>query len=306
MKAIQYTSFGDSSVLELTQKNKPSCGENDILIKVLATTVNPFDIKVRSGAMQKIVPVELPYVPGSDVAGLVEEVGVKVQRLKVGDAVIANTFGGSYAEYVSVHQDRVALKAKTLDMNGAVSLVVPVTTSYAVLIEKANLRAGQKTLIHGAAGGVGSCMLQMAKSLGAYVIGTASGKGVDLVKTLGADEVIDYKNQDFTQLVKDMDVVVDLVGKDTQVRSFGVLKKGGQLVSTVMPLSQELAQQHDVQVQFISATAHYTKLDFGNTLIEQGKIKAQVARVMKLEEAAEAQDLISDGGVNGKIVLEIN
>lgn len=306
MKAIQYTSFGDSSVLELTQKNKPECGENEVLIKVLATTVNPFDIKVRSGSMQKIVPVALPFVPGSDVAGLVEEIGTKVQRLKVGDAVIANTFGGSYAEYVSVHEDRVALKPKTLDMNGAVSLVVPVMTSYSVLIEKAHLKAGQKILVHGAAGGVGSCMLQMAKSLGAYVTGTASGKGVELIKTLGADEVIDYKTQDFTQHVKDMDVVVDLVGKDTQIKSFGVLKKGGQLISTVMPPSQELAQKHGIKAEFVSANAHYTKLEFGNTLIEQGKIKSQVARVMKLEQAALAQDLISDGGVNGKIVLEIN
>jgi NADPH:quinone reductase-like Zn-dependent oxidoreductase len=148
-------------------------------------------------------------------------------------------------------------------------------------------------------------MLQMAKALGAYVLGTASGKGVELIKTLGADEVIDYKNQDFTQLVKDMDVVVDLVGKDPQVKSFDVLKKGGRLVSTVMPPSQELAQKHEVQAEFVSATAHYTKLDFGNTLIEQNKIKAHVAQVMKLEQAAKAQDMISGGGINGKIVLEI-
>jgi len=306
MKAIQYTSFGDSSVLKLVQIEKPGFGENEVLIKITATTVNPLDIKIRTGSMQKVMPVQLPFIPGGDVSGTVEGVGKNVSRVKIGDKVFANNFGGTYTEYISIHEERVSIKPMGISDNEAVALVVPLITSYTVLIEKAKIRSGQKILIHGAAGGVGSIMVQMAKALGAYVIGTASGKGVADAKQLGADEVVDYKTQDFTQLVKNVDIVADLVGKDTQVKSFDVLKKGGQLISTVMPPSQELAEKFGVTALFVSSNASYKKLDFGKELVEAGKIKAQIAKTMKLEQAAEAQDLIANAGVNGKIVLEIN
>ncbi|MDB5087695.1 MAG: quinone reductase [Mucilaginibacter sp.] len=306
MKVIQFETYGDSGVLQLKQADKPQAGENEILIKVAATTVNPFDMKVRSGSMQKMIPLNLPWIPGSDAAGTIEAVGSGVSRLKVGDKVFATTFGGTYAEYVVVKEEQAALIPKNVSLPEAAALSIPIVTSYTFLVQGGELKNGQRILIHGAAGGVGGIMVQMAKALGAYVIGTASGEGLDLIRSFGADEVIDHKKQDFTKLVKDADLVIDLVGGETQAKSFTVVKKGGKLLSAVMPPSQELAQQYGITAQFISSEASYKKLEFGAKLVEEGKIKIKIARTLKLEDAAEAQDLLSAGGVNGKIVLVVD
>jgi len=306
MKAIQYTAFGDSSVLKFNEVSKPVPGDDEVLIKLAAITVNPFDIKVRSGSMQKMMPLQLPYIPGSDVSGVIEEVGSKVTRLKVADHVFGTTFGGAYAQYIAIKEAQVAIRPDNTSAAEAAALAVPLVTSYSLLIETAHLQAGQKVLIHGASGSVGSVLLQMAKALGAYVIGTASAEGVNKVKEAGADEVIDYKNEDFTQHVKNVDLVADLVGGETQNKSFRVLKKGGKLISIVMPPSAELAKQFEVTAQFINSTPSFEKLEFGKKLVEQGKITASISKTMKWELAAQAQDLISAGGINGKIVLEIN
>jgi NADPH:quinone reductase-like Zn-dependent oxidoreductase len=305
MKAIQYTAFGDSGVIQLNEVEKSQAKENEILIKIASTTVNPFDMKVRSGAMQKQIPVNLPYTPGSDVAGTVEAVGSGVSRLKVGDKVFASSFGGTYADYVVLKEEQAAVIPNNVSMNEAVALAVPLVTAYSFLVEGGNVKAGQRVLIHGAAGGVGNVMVQMGKTLGAYVIGTASGGGVALAKSLGADEVIDYKTQDFTKIVKDADLVIDMVGGETQAKSFGVIKHGGLLLSAVMPPSEELARQYEVTAKFINSAPSYRKLDFGKKLVEEGKIKTRMAKIMKLEDAAKAQDLVSAGGLNGKVVLEI-
>jgi len=306
MKAIQFASYGDSGVNKLNKVDQPQPKENEILIKVAATTVNPFDMKVRSGAMQKIVPVNLPYTPGSDVAGTVEAIGSGVSRLKVGNKVFGNTFGGTYAEYVVLKEDQAAVIPDDIGFKEAAALAVPLATSYSFLVEGGELKAGQRVLIHGAAGAVGGIMVQMAKALGAYVIGTASGKGLELAKSLGADEVIDYKKQDFTKLVKDVDLVIDLAGGETQVKSFEVVKEGGKLLSAVMPPSEELAHKHHITAKFISSAPSHKKLEFGVKLVEEGKIKIQIVKVLKLEEAAQAQDLVSAGGLNGKVVLVVN
>jgi len=306
MKAIQYAAFGDSGVIQLNQVGQPQPNENEVLIKVAATTVNPFDMKVRSGAMQKIMPVNLPYTPGSDVAGTVEAVGSGVSRLKVGDKVFASTFSQTYAEYVVLKEEQTAIIPNNVSFNEAASLAVPLVTSYSFLVEGGELKAGQRVLIHGASGGVGSIVVQMAKALGAYVIGTTSGDGLALAKSLGADEVIDYKTQDFAQLVKGVDLVIDLVGGETQAKSFGVIKQGGKLLSAVMPPSEELAQQYHITARFISSAPSHKKLEFGAKLVEEGKIKTQIAKVMKLEDAAQAQDLVSAGGLNGKVVLVVS
>jgi NADPH:quinone reductase-like Zn-dependent oxidoreductase len=306
MKAIQFETYGDSGVLQLKEVEKPQPGENEILIKVAATTVNPFDMKIRSGSMQKMVPVNLPFIPGSDAAGTVEAVGSGVSRLKVGDKVYATTFGGTYAEYIVIKEEQSALIPANGSLPEAAALAVPLVTSYSFLVEGGELQEGQRVLIHGAAGGVGGIMVQMAKALGAYVIGTASGEGIELAKSFGADEVIDYKQQDFTYEVKDADLVIDLAGGETLAKSFTVVKKGGKLLSAVMPPSQELAQQYGITAGFISSAASFKKLEFGGKLVEEGKIKIQIAKTMKLEDAAQAQDLLSAGGVNGKVVLVVN
>jgi NADPH:quinone reductase-like Zn-dependent oxidoreductase len=306
MKAIEYTAFGDSSVIQLKTAEQPKPGANEILIKIAATTVNPFDMKVRSGVLQSQIPVILPYTPGSDVGGTVAAIGEGVHRLKVGDKVFATTFGGTYAEYVVLKEEQTAVIPANVSLNEAAALAVPLVTSYSFLVEGGELKAGQRVLIHGAAGGVGGIMVQMAKALGAYVIGTASGEGVALAKSYGADEVIDYKTQDITKLVKDIDLVIDLVGGETQTKSFDVVKEGGKLLSAVMPPSAALAEQHHITAKFISSAPYYKKLEFGGKLVEEGEIKVQIAATFKLEDAAKAQDLLSAGGVNGKVVLVVS
>lgn len=306
MKAIEYNTYGDSAVLQLVHVEKPSPKDGEILIKIAATTVNPFDMKVRSGAMQKMIPMSFPIRPGSDVGGTIEAVGSNVSHLKVGDKVFANSFGGTYAEYVVLKEEQAALIPNNVSLNEAASLAVPLVTSYTFLVMGAEVKPGQRVLIHGAAGGVGNIMVQMAKALGAYVIGTVSGDGVAQAKALGADEVIDYKTQDFTALVKDVDLVIDMAGGETQTKSFKVIKQGGKLLSAVMPPSQELAEQYHVEARFISSDPSYKKLEFGAKLVEEGKIKTRIAKTFKLEDAAKAQDLVSGGGVNGKVVLEVN
>ena len=305
MKAYAYAAFGDSGVIQEREVDMPSPKGSEALVRIAATTVNPIDMKVRSGAMQKIMPVSLPYIPGSDVAGIIEAVGPDVSRLKVGDEVFASTFGGTYAEYVVLKEEKAVAIPVNLSLNEAAALAVPLVTAWTFLVEGAQLQAGQKVLIHGAAGAVGGVMVQMAKALDAYVIGTASGNGLQQASSFGANEVIDYKTGDFTKLVKDADVVIDLVGGETQTKSFEVVKEGGLLLSAVMPPSQDLAQKHHIRAMFISSEPSYKKLEFGKKLVEEGKIKAQIARTMPLADAAKAQDLVSAGGLNGKVVLVV-
>lgn len=306
MKAIQYKAFGHSDVLQLNQTDKPTIKENEVLIKIAAITVNPLEMKIREGYLQQAMPITFPYTPGSDLSGIVEAVGNKVSRIKAGDKIYATNYGGTYAEYISLNEDQVAIIPTNITLNEAAALAIPLTTAYTVLIEPAQLQPGQKVLIHGASGGVGSIMVQMAKAMGAYVIGTTTGAELDRVKALGADQVIDYKTQDFNASVKDVDIVADLVGGETQTKSFEVLKKGGKLISTVMPPSAEQGEKYQVAAQFIMSNPSHKKLDFFKEMIEQGKIKAQISKTMKLEQASEAQDLVSKGGTNGKIVLEID
>jgi NADPH:quinone reductase-like Zn-dependent oxidoreductase len=223
MKAIQFNAYGNSSVLELKQIDKPSYLEDEVLVRIAATTVNPFDMKVRDGKMQKMIPMRFPSVPGSDVAGVVEAKGDKVKELNIGDEVFATTFGGTYAEYIALKEFQVAIKPRNVSWNEAASLAVPLVTTYTLLIETAQMKAGQKILVHGASGAIGSAVVQMAKSLGAYVIGTATGNGVSYLKSIGADEIVDYKTQDFSMLVNDVDLVADLVGGETQAKSFSLV-----------------------------------------------------------------------------------
>ncbi|NOW93594.1 NADP-dependent oxidoreductase [Mucilaginibacter sp. SG564] len=305
MKAIQMTGYGDSSVLKIENIAQPVPATGQVLIKIAATTINPFDMKIRSGAMKQFIPIPIPFVPGTDFSGTVEETGENVTRLKKGDKVFATTFGGTYAEYIVMDEKKVSLIPNNVSLNEAAALAVPLNTAYSVLIEGANLQAGQKVLIHGAAGAVGIALVQMAKALGAYVIGTASAKGKDLIKSLGADEAIDYKTQDFGQLVHDVDLVIDGVGGETQQKSYAVVKKGGKLISIVMPTSNEEAEKYGISAEFINSAPKLEKLAFGKKLVEENKITPHIAKVLNLEAAAEAQDLVTAGGLNGKVILQI-
>ena len=306
MKAIVYTEFGNSDVIKVIETEKPTINDDEVLIKSYAVGVNPADIKYRKGLMQQRLPVTLPYIPGLDVAGIIESVGSNVFRLKVGDKVFGGKHGNTYAEYVSLKENDASIIPSNVSFNQAAALVVPLVTAYSFLIENGAVKKGQRVFIQGITGGTGQVMLQMAKSLGLYVIGTASTNGISLVKSLGADEVFDYKNGDVTNLIKNIDLVIDLVGGETQVNSFKTLKEGGKLFSGAMPPSQDVAKEYNVEAKFISSTYSYKKLDYGTQLVEDGSIKPQHITTLKLQEAAKAQDLLSKGGINGKVVLEIN
>ena len=306
MKAIVYTKFGNSDVIKIIEIEKPIVIEDEILIKSYAVSVNAADIKYRKGLMQQRMPVDLPYIPGLDVAGIVEAVGSNVSRLKIGDRVFGGKHGNTYAEYVTLKESNAAIIPDNISFNEAVSFVVPAVTACSFLLDYGNVSNGQRVLIQGISGGTGQVILQLAKSLELYVIGTSSTSGISRVKFLGADEVIDYKNEDFTKIVNNIDLVIDLVGGDVQINSFKTLKKGGKLLSGSMVPSQELAKQYSVDAKFISSTYSYKKLDFVMKLLEENKIKLQIIKTIPFEHAAKAQDLFSEGGINGKIVLEFN
>ncbi len=307
MKAIQYKAFGKSEVIEVVEIPKPEIkNENDVLIQVMAASVNPLDIKLRNGNMQQIRPINLPFVPGADVAGIVVATGEKVTQFKAGDQVIAVSSIGGYAEYALAKESHVVLKPTSATFEEATSLVVNIGTAQAVLFNEGKLAKGQKVLIQGAAGATGATMVQMAKNGGAYVIATASGQGIALVKSLGADEVIDYKSQDITLLAKDVDLVADCAGGESQNKLFEVLRLGGKLVSIVTPPSTELAEKYQVDARFISSNISANSLTAGLVLVSEGKLRPIVAKTFRLEEAAQAQDFVSAGGVNGKVVLAVS
>jgi NADPH:quinone reductase-like Zn-dependent oxidoreductase len=221
MKAIQYNAFGNSDVITLNEIPTPEIKNgNEILIKVKAASVNPLDIKIRMGFMQQMRPVQLPFTPGLDASGVIEAVGENVTNFKVGDEVITATMANAYAECVVANENFVSLKPTNVSFEEATSLAVNIGTAQSILFEEGKLQQGQKVLIQGAAGAVGATMVQLAKNAGLYVVATASGNGLEFVKSLGADEVIDYKTKDLTTIAKDIDLVADCAGGDSQSKLF--------------------------------------------------------------------------------------
>ena len=304
MKAIQYNAFGNSDVIEVVEIPKPEIkNENEVLIQVKAASVNPLDIKLRSGSMQQVRPINLPFIPGADVAGIIVATGEKVTQFKTGDQVIAVSLTGGYAEYALANESHVALKPTNTSFEEATSLVVNIGTAQSVLFNEGKLAEGQKVLIQGAAGATGATMVQMAKNAGAYVIATASGQGIALVKSLGADEVIDYRSKDLTALVRNVDLVADCAGGESQNKLFEVLRPGGKLFSIATSPSTELAEKYKVDARFIRSNISANSLTAGLDLVREGKLRPIVSKTFRLEEAAQAQDFVSAGGVNGKVVL---
>jgi NADPH:quinone reductase-like Zn-dependent oxidoreductase len=306
MKAIQYKDYGNSDVIEKVDIPVPSIQSgNDVLVQVKAAGVNPIDIKIRMGFMKAVRPVDMPFIPGGEAAGIIAAIGERVSKFKVGDEVIALTKTNAYAEYVTANENSVLLKPKSLSFEEAASIGVNIGTAQSVLFTEGKLEKEQKVLIQGGGGAVGGAMVQMAKAAGAYVIATASGHGVALAKSLGADEVIDYKLYDVASAVKNVDLVADTAGGESQIRLFEILKPGGTLLSIVVPPSQELAEQFKVKAGFVASDISSQTLQNGIELVKSGKFRPVVSRIFKLEEAAQAQDFLSAGGVNGKVVLVV-
>ncbi|MEY2479431.1 MAG: hypothetical protein QOI04_358 [Verrucomicrobiota bacterium] len=306
MKAIVVHEYGGPEVLKLEETARPEPKENEVLVRVIGAGVNPVDSLIRSGKYAKFFGTTLPLVPGYDIAGVVEKTGAKIDKLRVGDAIYAYTmWGGGYAEYALANEGEATLKPAALTYIEAASVPLVALTAWQALIDNAKLSAGQTVLIHGGSGGVGSMAIQIAKARGAKVIATASTSNQDLLKELGADVAIDYTKQKFEEIAKDVDVVLDSVGKDTLARSYGVIKKGGFIATLVAkPDDAELAK-YGIRGASISVKPNATELAEISKLIEAKKIKPIVSQILPLADAVKAQEQAATHHTRGKIVLKI-
>lgn len=306
MKAVRIDEMGGPQVLRFEEMPRPEPGAHEVLVRVHAAGVNPVDWKIREGYLGKIA---LPTVLGSDFSGEIEALGPEVTEFRVGEAVFGSVAdeSGSYAEYALADTSYIIEKPSGLDHVQAAAIPIPAMTAWQALFDTARLRQGQKVLIHAAAGGVGSLAVQFAKWKGAHVIGTASGSNAEFVRSLGADEFIDYRATRFEDSVRDADVVFDTIGGETQERSWNVLKKGGVLVSIVQPPSEKLASAHGVRGVFMREDAKRTdELTQIADLIVSGRVKVHVETILPLREARKAQELSQSGHARGKIVLLAN
>lgn len=309
MKAVRVHNYGGPEVLRFEDAPRPTPGSGELLIRVRAAAVNPIDWKIRAGYLKDYAPMPLPFIPGYDISGVVEAVGPGVTNFKKGDEVYARADAadghGAYAEYAIAKETETALKPKSIDYVHAATIPVAAVTAWRALFDTADLRAGQKILIHGAAGGVGSFAVQLAKWKGAHVYATASANNLEFVRQLGADQAIDYEKTKFEDVVHDADVVLDTIGGETQKRSWQVLKKGGILVSLVGLSSEGEAAKHGVRSAAISAQGGSTVLSELAKLIDAGKLKPIVDVVLPLSEARQAQELNEKGHSRAKIVLKV-
>ncbi len=306
-RVIIQRSIGGSDVLELAEVPLPAPGPGEVLVRVWATGMNPADWKVRVGKVDFFGPP--PYVLGHEFSGTVERLGEGVDRFTEGEEVYGWTVPphGSHADHVVVPEDRIAPKPRTLDHVGAAALPISGFTAYQALITLADVRPGQRVLIHGAAGGVGHLAVQIAKARGAYVIGTASAAKHAYLRELGADELIDYTVADFGAL-RDIDAVLDTISHDYGPRSLGTLKPGGILVDVVgvgVDRTEVTARAAELGVRFVEFFLEPTPAvltDFA-ALIDDHGIRPTISETLPLTEAAKAHELSETGRVRGKIVL---
>jgi len=299
--------YGDENVLTYTDVERPAPKADEVLVKVHAAAVNPVDWKIRGG-LGEMFGLQLPIIPGCEIAGTIEKVGGDVENFKSADTVygyISLQRNGGYAEYAIAKADEIAPKPKRMDFEYAAAVAVGALTARQAIFDTANLQNGQKILITGASGGVGSMAVQLAKAKGAYVIGTASGENEEFVRSLGVDEFIDYTERKFEEIVKDVEVVFDTVGSDTLERSFQTLKKGGFLVTTVEPPSDEKAKQFGISAAMINVLPSAKQLAEVNRLIDAGKLKTHVGTVLPLAEVKKAHRLSESGHARGKIILQV-
>jgi NADPH:quinone reductase-like Zn-dependent oxidoreductase len=306
MKAVVAHEYGAPEVLKFENVPRPEPKENEALVKVIASGVNPADPLTLSGKYAREFGTHLPLIPGYDIAGIVEKTGAKVTRLKVGDAVYGYpTFGGGWAEYVTVTEGEVAAKPKSLSFAEAAAVPMGALTAWQALVDTAHLTAGQTVLIHGGSGGVGIFAVQIAKLRGARVIATASSTNQDLLKQLGVDQPIDYTTTKFEETAPDVDVVLDPVGKDTLARSYGVVKEGGIVMTLVSNLDKAELVKHGIRGAGIAVHPDAKDLAEIAQLIDAGKIKPVVTKVLPLSEAVAAQRQAATHHTRGKIVLQI-
>ena len=332
MKAFVINQYGKKLALQATEMPDPKLGEDDVLVQIHAASVNLLDSKIKNGEFKLILPYRLPFILGNEVAGVVVRVGSRVQRFKPGDEVYARPDKdriGSFAEFIAMNENDVAIKPKDLTMEEAASIPLVGLTAWQALIEKANLKKGQKVFIQAGSGGVGTFAIQLAKHLGATVATTTSTANIDLVKGLGADIVIDYKKDDFETVLHDYDVVLNSQDGKTLEKSLRVLKPGGKLISISGPPDPDFAKEigspwfmklivrllsagvrkrakrHHVSYSFLFMRASGSQLSEIGRLIDAGIIRPVVDRVFPFESTNEALAYVETGRAKGKVVIKV-
>lgn len=315
IQAIRVHQYGGLEQLKLEQIPCPEPHAGEVLIRVHAAGVLPAEWKMRQGFFKNIFPVSFPYIPGSAVAGVVEEVGLGVTTFQKGQAVFGRSIHGAYAEYTTTAVEPpaltpqtfslLALKPDALSFDEAATISGGATTAWAALFGDGALQAGQRVLIQGAAGGVGLYAVQFARWKGAQVIGTASTANVDFVRSLGAETVIDYTMTPFEQVVRDVDLVLDTIGGETLQRSLKVVKRGGTLVSLLEQPSQEQAQARSIRALNNAVLPASELLGTIAQLIGAGQVRAVVGKTFPLHKARQAHELSQSGHGRGRIVLHI-
>ncbi|CAM4183714.1 NADP-dependent oxidoreductase [Aeromonas bestiarum] len=332
MKALTFKRYGKSPDIGLTDLPRPTLKPDELLVEVHAAAVNPIDNMILTGIFKPILDFQFPATVGSDLAGVVTEVGSRVTRFKPGDAIFANIFDlgtGSIAEFAVVPESAAALKPANLDFVQAASIPMVGLTSWQALKERAHLRAGQKVFIPAGAGGIGTFAIQLAKHLGAKVGTTTSTGNVALVRSLGADEVVDYKKQEFENVLRGYDAVLGTIRGDALEKSVGILTPGSKIVSLVGPLDaafardrrlnivltclfrlmsrkiMRLAKKRDVTYSFLFARPDGVQLAEIGKLLEQGHIRPVIDRVFPFEQAKEALAYLAQGHAKGKVVIKM-
>jgi NADPH:quinone reductase-like Zn-dependent oxidoreductase len=307
MKAVVIESFGGGP-LRVREIERPDPGDTAVLIKVHAASVNPVDYKIASGKYPGAKQAVLPIVLGRDISGTVVSCGRQVTGLKVGDEVFAmlDTSHGGFAEYVALNADLCVPKPKKLDHEAAAAVPLAAITAWQGLFDHGQLVAGQRVLIHGGAGGVGHFAIQFAKERGANVSTTSSAEDKDFVRMLGADQAVDYKSDQFEEVVHDVDLVFDLVAGDTQERSWKVLKNGGALISTLAKPSETMAIEHHARASHYMAQPNAAELAEIGPLIAAGQVKPYIDATFSLEQAGVALQRLEQRHTQGKIVLEVS
>lgn len=309
MKAIVINKYGESEELVEKELSKPEIKANQVLIEMHATSINPIDWKIRAGYLAEGMQFEFPLILGWDAAGVITEIGENVTQFKVGDEVFARPAmaNGTYAEYVAVEENLVALKPKNISFNEAASVPLAGLTAWQCLVDFGQIKKGDKVLIHAGSGGVGSLAIQIAKSFGAYVLSTASDKNEDFLKKLGVDEFINYETTDFTDIAQDLDLVMDTMGGDILEKSLDVVKNGGRLVSIAGQPNEEKAKERDITVKSLWLDPNGKQLAELGELMEKGEVKTYIGHKFPLtaQGLRDAHDLSATHHAKGKIVIEI-
>lgn len=306
MKAAIIRDYG--TPVEIAEIEKPSLNEDSVIIEVHAASLNPIDNILRAGYMKEILPLTFPHVMGYDVSGVVVEVGNNVESVKVGDAVFARPNqgdAGAIAQFARLHKSELAIKPASLSHVHAASVPLAGLTAWQALMTHGNLEKGDKVLIHAGSGGVGTYAIQIAKHFGAYVATTTSSKNTELVQSLGADLVIDYKTQKFQEQLSGYDLVFDMLGGETMADSFKVLKTGGALISIKGHDTNDQASKYGVRFESFFMSPNGKMLAELGALISAGSVKPIIDSVFSLEQAAAAYDQLATGRAIGKIVVEI-